>query len=256
MDYELEILRDAVERAGARALELASQGFETYTKKDRSPVTSADLEVNRILHDRLLTSFPDDGWLSEESQDDPRRLDKKRVWIVDPIDGTKYFMSGVSQYAISAALVEAGQPVVAAVFNPATGEFFSAIRGKGVWLNGAPLRASPTGGERLVVLVSPPAFRRGRFQAIESFADVRPMGSIAYTLALVAAGRATGTVNLDRLHEWDIAAGVLLIEEAGGTATDKYGNAILFNQPKPAVPGIVAAGPGAQEAMAALASRL
>ena len=240
-NHELEVLRKAVRQAGQQALKLAAEGFETHIKKDRSPVTTADLAVNQILHEMLLTAFPHDAWLSEETPDDLRRLENKRVWIIDPIDGTKYFMRGVPQYAISVALVEAHQPVVAAVYNPATDELFSAVRGTGAWLNGQPLHVTPPRDGRPVVLVNPPALERGVFRAIEAAAECRPMGSIAYTLALVSAGRADATLNLDGLNEWDVAGGVLLIEEAGGTVMDRNGSPLSFNQSNTTIRGILAA---------------
>jgi myo-inositol-1(or 4)-monophosphatase len=240
-NHELEVLRKAVRQAGQQALKLAAEGFETHIKKDRSPVTTADLAVNQILHEVLLTAFPHDAWLSEETPDDPRRLENKRVWIIDPIDGTKYFMRGVPQYAISVALVESHQPVVAAVYNPATDELFSAVRGMGAWLNGQPIHVTPARDGRPLILVNPPALERGVFRAIEAAAECRPMGSIAYTLALVSAGRADATLNLDGLNEWDVAGGVLLIEEAGGTVMDRNGSPLLFNQSKTTIRGILAA---------------
>ena len=240
-NHELEVLRQAVRQAGQQVLKLAAEGFETHIKKDRSPVTTADLAVNQILHELLLTAFPHDAWLSEESPDDPRRLENKRVWVIDPIDGTKYFMRGVPQYAISVALVESHQPVVAAVYNPASDELFSAVRGMGAWLNGQPIHVTPARDGRPVVLVNPPALERGIFRAIEAAAECRPMGSIAYTLALVAAGRADATLNLDGLNEWDVAGGVLLIEEAGGMVMDRNGSPLSFNQAKTTVRGILAA---------------
>jgi myo-inositol-1(or 4)-monophosphatase len=240
-NHELEVLRKAVRQAGQQALKLAAEGFETHIKKDRSPVTTADLAVNQILHEVLLAAFPHDAWLSEETPDDPRRLENKRVWIIDPIDGTKYFMRGVPQYAISVALVESHQPVVAAVYNPATDELFSAVRGMGAWLNGQPIHVTPARDGRPLILVNPPALERGVFRAIEAAAECRPMGSIAYTLALVSAGRADATLNLDGLNEWDVAGGVLLIEEAGGTVMDRNGSPLLFNQSKTTIRGILAA---------------
>jgi myo-inositol-1(or 4)-monophosphatase len=241
MNHELEVLRQAVRQAGQQVLKLAAEGFETHIKKDRSPVTTADLAVNQILHDLLLAAYPHDAWLSEESPDDPRRLENKRVWVIDPIDGTKYFMRGVPQYAISVALVESHQPVVAAVYNPATDELFSAVRGTGAWLNGQPIHVTPARDGRPIVLVNPPALERGLFRAIEAAAECRPMGSIAYTLALVAAGRADATLNLDGLNEWDVAGGVLLIEEAGGMVMDRNGSPLSFNQAKTTIRGILAA---------------
>jgi myo-inositol-1(or 4)-monophosphatase len=240
-NHELEVLRKAVRQAGQQALKLAAEGFETHIKKDRSPVTTADLAVNQILHEVLLAAFPHDAWLSEETPDDPRRLENKRVWIIDPIDGTKYFMRGVPQYAISVALVESHQPVVAAVYNPATDELFSAVRGMGAWLNGQPIHVTPARDGRPLILVNPPALERGVFRAIEAAAECRPMGSIAYTLALVSAGRADATLNLDGLNEWDVAGGVLLIEEAGGTVMDRNGSPLSFNQSKTTIRGILAA---------------
>jgi myo-inositol-1(or 4)-monophosphatase len=240
-NHELEVLRKAVRQAGQQALKLAAEGFETHIKKDRSPVTTADLAVNQILHEVLLAAFPHDAWLSEETPDDPRRLENKRVWIIDPIDGTKYFMRGVPQYAISVALVESHQPVVAAVYNPATDELFSAVRGMGAWLNGQPIHVTPARDGRPLILVNPPALERGVFRAIEAAAECRPMGSIAYTLALVSAGRADATLNLDGLNEWDVAGGVLLIQEAGGTVMDRNGSPLSFNQSNTTIRGILAA---------------
>jgi myo-inositol-1(or 4)-monophosphatase len=231
MNHELEVLRQAVRQAGQQVLKLAAEGFETHIKKDRSPVTTADLAVNQILHDLLLAAYPHDAWLSEESPDDPRRLENKRVWVIDPIDGTKYFMRGVPQYAI----------LVAAVYNPATDELFSAVRGTGAWLNGQPIHVTPARDGRPIVLVNPPALERGLFRAIEAAAECRPMGSIAYTLALVAAGRADASLNLDGLNEWDVAGGVLLIEEAGGMVMDRNGSPLSFNQAKTTIRGILAA---------------
>lgn len=241
MNHELEVLQQAVRQAGQQVLKLAAEGFETHIKKDRSPVTTADLAVNQILHDVLLAAYPHDAWLSEESPDDPRRLENKRVWVIDPIDGTKYFMRGVPQYAISVALVESHQPVVAVVYNPAADELFSAVRGTGAWLNGQPIHVTPARDGRPIILVNPPALERGLFRAIEAAAECRPMGSIAYTLALVAAGRADATLNLDGLNEWDVAGGVLLIEEAGGMVMDRNGSPLSFNQAKTTIRGILAA---------------
>ena len=122
MEPELAQLSSTIRKAGARARDLARKGFEIQTKKDRSPVTTADLEVNRILREMQETHFPNDGWLSEESPDDPARLDKARVWIVDPIDGTKAFVNKLPEYCISVGLIQDCVPVLAAIFNPSTDE--------------------------------------------------------------------------------------------------------------------------------------
>lgn len=252
MIHELGLLREAVRQAGERVLQLAREGFETQLKGDRSPVTSADLEVNRILEEAIRRHFPEDGWMSEETPDNQERLEKKRVWIVDPIDGTKYFMRGIPQYAISAALAEEGMLTVALVYNPASGELFTASRGGGAYLNEKPIHVKAAGSPPLHILVGPPAHARGRFQPFEGLAAFEPKGSIAYTLGLVAAGRADATLNLDHLSEWDIAAGVLLVEEAGGTVVDSRGAALVFNKPSPAVRGIIAGHPDAGKRIQAM----
>jgi myo-inositol-1(or 4)-monophosphatase len=242
MDRELTTLRKAVLCAGAEALRLAQIGFETHTKSDRSPVTSADLAVNSILRAHLSEAFPEDGWLSEESQDSPDRLEKRRVWIVDPIDGTRAFVRGLSEYCISVALVDQGRPVVCAVFNPATGEWFSAIHRRGMTIETVldQKRRQFEPAERPVVLVNPWELSTGRLRSLESHVRCRPIGSIAYALALVAAGQADAAIMLEGGNEWDIAAGVLLVLESGGRASNASGHQPVFNQPNPRQQGAVA----------------
>jgi len=244
MEQELATLSDAMLRAGREALRLATDGFETHTKQDRSPVTSADLAVNNILQESLSAAYPDDGWLSEETPDVSDRLDKKRVWIVDPIDGTRSFVRGLPEFCLSVALVDQGLPAVAAIYNPSTGEFFSAIRGQGLHVehrsdaNRPPFAAT----ERPLALVNPWELRVGRLQDLEPHIRCRPIGSIAYALALVAAGEADAAVTLDGGNEWDIAAGVLLIKESGGRITDTSGRPFSFNRPDPRLRGTLALG--------------
>lgn len=244
MEYELATLSEAMTQAGREVLRLAAVGFETYTKSDQSPVTSADLAVNQILRDSLSAAFPEDGWLSEETADNEERLSRDRVWIVDPIDGTRSFVRGLPEFCLSVALVEHGVPVVAAIFNPATGEFFSAIRGRGIRIDRLSDAGRPpfTPPERPLALVNPWEHRVGRFQALEPHLRCRPIGSIAYALALVATGQADAVVTLEGGNEWDIAAGVLLIEESGGRATTAAGHPFTFNRADPRVKGTLAIG--------------
>ena len=243
-DRELRILNDAIRTAGAEALRLASDGFETHTKSDHSPVTSADLAVNQILQSHLLAVFPHDGWLSEESSDGPARLQKARVWVIDPIDGTKAFIMGEPEFCISAALVEEGRPVLAAIFNPSTDELFAAMRGGGLHLNHKPI--SPQERRRdqqSVIALSPWEHRVGRFKSLEAHATGRPMRSIAWALALAASGQIHAVATFESENEWDVAAGALLIEEAGGTMHDGGGQALGFNRPEPRYQGIIATSP-------------
>jgi myo-inositol-1(or 4)-monophosphatase len=253
MQHELAILSGAMQRAGHAALRMAAEGFETFTKQDHSPVTSADLAVNDILRDSLLDAFPEDGWLSEETPDHSERLDKKRVWIVDPIDGTRSFVRRLPEFCLSVALIENGVPMVAAIFNPSTGEFFSAIRGQGMRLDRHPNAGQPPFSplERPLALVNPWELRVGRFQALEPHMRCRPIGSIAYALALVAAGQADAAVTLEGGNEWDVAAGILLIEESGGRVTTASGHPFLFNRPDPRLQGTLALGADVVEPMRA-----
>lgn len=243
-DRELHILTEAIRAAGVEALRLASQGFDIHIKPDRSPVTSADLAVNGILQGRLMDVFPDDGWLSEESPDGPARLEKARVWVIDPIDGTKAFISREPEFCISAALIEEGRPVVAAVFNPSTDELFSARRGGGLLFNdeAASWREYPT-DRHPVVALSPWEHEIGRFKSLEAHVAGRPMRSIAWALALAASGRIHAVATFESENEWDVAAGTLLIEEAGGTMSDGNGQMLEFNRPDPRYRGIVATHP-------------
>ena len=243
-DYELRILNDAIRVAGAEALRFATSGFEIHTKSDQSPVTSADLAVNQILHSHLLAVFPHDGWLSEESPDDRARLQKARVWVIDPIDGTKAFIRGEPEFCISVALVEEGRPVVAAVFNPSTDELFAATRGGGLHLNHKPVspQEHPTDRQPVIAL-SPWEQHVGHFKSVEAYATSRPMRSIAWALALAASGRIHAVAAFEAENEWDVAAGALLIEEAGGTMHDGGGQALGFNRPEPRYRGIIATSP-------------
>jgi myo-inositol-1(or 4)-monophosphatase len=247
MERELAELTSTIKRAGARALELSKQGFEVHTKKDRSPVTTADLEVNRILHEMWRTRFPDDAWLSEESPDDQARLNKARVWVVDPIDGTKAFVNRLPEFCISVGLVENGTPVLGAILNPSTDELFTALRHKGLFLNGTPITLSSPIGSMSHIMVTPWELRNGRWDGLNSHIQCRPMYSIAHSLALVAAGRVQATLTIEPENEWDLAAGVLLIQESGGTVADADGRAFIFNQPTPRFRGVIAVSATARE---------
>lgn len=252
MQKELTILLQAVKAAGTAIVALPQAHLNVSLKSNFDVVTQGDLLANDILKSALLQAFPKDGWLSEESVDDLRRRNTKRVWVVDPIDGTREFAKGVPEYAISVALVEHGEPILAAVFNPATDELFHAEKGKGVWLNGKPVVCRLKNDESLLLLASRSEYRRGEWSTFEVNNEVKQVGSIAYKLGLVAAGKADATFSLGPKNEWDIAAGVLLVQEAGGVVTDKKGQPFLFNQEKVLVNGIVATSAAAQACVAKL----
>lgn len=240
MDKSLDLLIAAVREAGEAIAAMRREGVTVSLKENQDVLTQADLLANQILKSRLQHAFPDDGWLSEESVDDAARLACRRVWVVDPIDGTREYIAGIPEYAVSAALVEDGVPLLACVFNPETNELFSAARGAGTQLNGKPVQCKQYRSQPLTLLASRSEFKRGEWDRFQHH-DVKVIGSIAYKLALVAAGLADATFSLGPKSEWDIAAGVLLVNEARGTATDKASQPFIFNQQHILVNGIIAA---------------
>ncbi len=245
--HELETIRTALDRASERLQRITYEGLQVKIKPDGSPVTNADLEVNQILQQVLLEAFPHDAWLSEESLDNPSRLQSQRVWILDPIDGTKPFIKSLPHYTISLALVDHNQPVIGVIFNPATQEYFCAITGQPGMLNGQPIHVRTTAvPARRTFLVNTWHVRKRLLDAWRKEHHCPPLlGSIAYSLALVASGHVDGVINLGPQNEWDIAASLLLVPGAGGLIFDRHQNPIHCNQPNPRVNGIIAIRPDA-----------
>ncbi|ABK45773.1 3'(2'),5'-bisphosphate nucleotidase [Magnetococcus marinus MC-1] len=217
------------------------EGANVQDKGINNPLTAADLAVDGYLHDTLLTARPDYGWLSEETVDNPSRLKNQRVWVVDPIDGTKEFIAGIPQFAISIGLVDNGQPVAAVVYNPALQEMFSAHLGGGAQLNGTPIHTSTrTSLQGARCLASRSETKRGEWDSFTSELQLTTMGSIAYKLALVAMGRYDMTFTLTPKNEWDFCAGHLLVTEAGGAISHKEGSPFIYNQAQPKTRSVVA----------------
>lgn len=215
--------------------------FSVRDKSPDNPVTDADLAADKLLRQQLLTLLPDAGWLSEETADNPDRLQKRQLWVVDPLDGTKEFVMGIPEFTVSVALVEEGLPILAVIYNPPTGELFTGYKGGGVWYNGQPTAVSQRETLRgALVHASRSEIKRGEFAPFEDMFELKIVGSVAYKLAQVAAGQADAAWSRGPKHEWDICAGALLVEEAGGTAVDLSNNPLQFNRPFPKVNGIVA----------------
>ena len=207
------------------------------------PVTQADREADTLLRELLLAAFPEYGWLSEETVDSRERLGREWVWIVDPIDGTKEFISQVGEFVTSIALVEEGIPVVAVMYNPVADVLYSALRGGGCFANGKRVFCTEVGDLRRAVLtVSRSEAARGEVDPLRPYvAQVRAVGSVAYKLAVVAAGEADLNVSVQPKNEWDVCAGDLLIREAGGVMLDLNGRVREYNQADPLIePGLVA----------------
>jgi myo-inositol-1(or 4)-monophosphatase len=239
---ELEAARVAALAAGEIVRRYyRDRGFQIDQKGKDNPVTTADFEADRKLKEILHGGFPEYGWLSEETADDGARLRRERVWIVDPLDGTKEFIKGIPEFVVAIALADRGVPVVGVSYNPISNELFMGARGTGVLLDGAPARVTPRDSlANARVLASRSETSRGEWKSYEGRIKIDPIGSVAYKLALVAAGRADATFTLTPKSEWDIASGTLLVREGGGRVTDLDGREIRFNQPSVKLNGFLA----------------
>lgn len=242
---DLTLLTEAAREAGRIAAAFSGPAAQRWEKPaGAGPVTEADLAVNEMLEDRLRRARPDYGWLSEESEDTADRLTRDRVFIIDPLDGTRSFVEGSSSWAHSLAVVEDGAPVAAVIYLPARDKLYAARKGGGASLNGTPIRASDKAAlEQADILAARPNLQslHWRNGHVPHFSrSYRP--SLAYRLALVAQGRFDGMLTLRPSWEWDIAAGDLILREAGAICTDRSGAPLRFNNPRPKVNGVVAAG--------------
>ena len=234
-------LAAAVREAGALALKTFRGNPRSWTKGGTSPVSEADLAVDALLRERLL-AIRDAGWLSEESEDDAARLARSEVWVVDPIDGTRAYLAGSPDWAVSAALVDAGRPVAAALYAPASDELFLSIAGHGATRNGAPIAVS-SGDQLAGARFSGPKRRLEILTAIEPRVETAPrVPSLALRLARVADGALDGALAAPNSHDWDLAAADLLVHEAGGVMTNLIGQSLSYNKPRPIHGALVAAG--------------
>lgn len=251
----LRRIETALETAARSISAFVPGSVEAEYKDGDALVTEADRVANRVLHDALLRDS--EGWLSEESVDDLSRLEKERVWVVDPLDGTREFVAGIPEWCISVAMIENGQPIAGGVCNPATGEIFLGALGLGVTRNDKPVRATACQSlSRAVVLASRSETERGEWDCFkQSPFVIRPTGSVAYKLALIAAGAADATWTLVAKNEWDIAAGVALVTAAGGCARTPEGQPLVFNRRSTLVPGLLACGRTLEEEIACFLDR-
>ena len=230
--------------AGALALRYYKGIVESWEKTPGDPVSEADLAVNDLLHARLLGARPGYGWLSEESEDNGSRNEAPAVWIVDPIDGTRAFLRKHAEFSVSVAVAVDGRAVAGVVFNPATDEFFEAEAGRGARLNGAPIRVSDqTGITGANLIASRRAFAApGWSQAVKS-AEFHFISSMAYRMALVAAGRADATLSLSAKSDWDVAAADVIVREAGGCVSTAQGAPLTYDRSGVIHRSVLAAGP-------------
>ena len=243
-ERELGVALDAAREAGAVLLRHYAGDREHWEKSEDNPVTQADLESDRAIAKRLRSAFPDDALLSEETVADPSRIQKRRVWIVDPMDGTKEFIGKIPEFGVSIALVEDGEPVVGVILNPPAGTAVWASRGGGSFRDGARVRVSPVQRlEDAVVIASRTEISRNQFDPYNGwFKELRGVGSIAWKLACVASGDGDLNVSVVPKNEWDVCAGDLLVREAGGIYVDFQGERRIYNQEKTLIDRGMAAG--------------
>ena len=250
---ERAVAERAAREAGAIIRRYYETGVRVAEKGPDNPVTRADLEANACIQGLIAAAFPDDGWLSEETADSRERLGRRRVWVVDPLDGTKEFIDHIPEFCVCIALVEDGHPVVAVEYNPAADRLYAAARGAGATVNGQPARVTTTSRVAdAVVLASRSEDKRGEWDAFKPRVQVRLTGSVAFKLAELSTGAGDATFTLTPKNEWDICAGTLLVEEAGGRVTGLDAAPLVFNRPETRRPGMIASNGVLHDALRAL----
>lgn len=241
---DLALAAEIAGNAGRIAMGHFGQPTTAWHKADGSPVSAADMAVNAYLKGVIAAARPDDGWLSEECADSAARLDKRRIWVVDPIDGTRDFLRGRSGWAVSVALVEDGAVTVGVLAAPAQGRLYAASAGQGATLNGRRLAVSGLTSLDGVRLPIDAANMAASFwpSPWPGTAVAKP-NSLALRMAMLAADEADAWAEGRSIAEWDVAAASLILSEAGGLLTDRHGQTLRFNQPTPIIQGLAAATP-------------
>lgn len=241
---DLDLLVDAAKAAGEIAQKYFRADPKIWDKEDgQGPVTEADFAVDQMLRSELCAAR-DYAWLSEETEDNPERLDAETVFIVDPIDGTRAFIEGSKHWAHSLAIVRNGQVETAVIYLPASDKLYSAQRGAGASLNGAPLTVSSQNALTDATVLATKHHLSAPFWQNDAPPQVTRVfrSSLAYRMSLVGEGRFDAMLTLRPTWEWDVAAGALIVEEAGGRVSDRSGSKASFNNPTPQLNGMVAGG--------------
>jgi myo-inositol-1(or 4)-monophosphatase len=243
-DADLVLIREAAQRAGELAVNLRLAGLSTETKDDGTPVSNADLEVDALLREMLGDARPDYGWLSEETADDPARLERKRLFVVDPIDGTRAYVKDRPWWGVSIAVVENDRPIAGVIYAPDVEETYHAVAGEGAWRNGALIRPSEASAvEDCAMLADAPMLKHPAWARPWPEMQIANRNSVAYRLCLVAAGDFDAALALSHKAEWDLAAADLIASEAGCLVTNHKGAGFRYNQPVPKMRSMVCAGP-------------
>ena len=242
-DYavDLALIADAAYAAGSIARKaFHANESEVWDKSENNPVTDADIAVNDYLVKTLQPARPEYGWLSEETQDDASRHERRRSFVVDPIDGTRAFIDRTPNFTVSVAIIEDGKPIAVAVYNPLLDELYTAARGHGAQMNGETISTSNAAQiENIRMVGYPRKFRRLGWPKM----NVSVINSMAYRMVLVASGARDATVAFTPKSDWDLAAASLIAEEAGAIATDLHGQRFRYDQQSVVEMGVICAGP-------------
>lgn len=241
---DLSLLEAAAREAGSLARDLLTKPLEIHSKGEAGPVTNIDFAVNDFLAERLRGARPEYGWLSEETPDDrAQRIGKARVFMIDPIDGTAALIGRIAQWTISIGISQDERAFAGVVYNPLTDELFLGAPGLGTTLNGRAVHTTKRDSvEGARMIGQKKRFTDRRWPTPWPSMNIIERQSIAYRMSLVAAGHGDATLLFGPKNEWDIAAGLALVEAAGGISSDLWGDPIVLNQPDPRAPGVASAG--------------
>jgi myo-inositol-1(or 4)-monophosphatase len=237
------LLVTTMREVGSIAMSYFRSDVRAWEKEGGTPVSDADIVIDSHLKRCLGAARPDYGWLSEETEDNVARLTRRRVWVVDPIDGTRAFLGGVPHFCHAVALVEEGRPVLAVLYNPATDEFYEAMAGHGACLNGRAVRVSDRHEiEGCRMAAYGPMFMHPAWREPWPEMEIIQRDSVAYRLALVASGVADAAFGLNTKNDWDLAAADLIVHEAGGLVSSHDGKQLIYNQANTLQRSFLAAG--------------
>jgi myo-inositol-1(or 4)-monophosphatase len=238
-----DALTSIVREAGALATSFRGDQLKFWTKHGDSPVSEADIAVDQLLRERLMRLMPDCGWLSEETEDDRARLGATRLWVVDPIDGTRAYVNGRTDWSVSVALVEHGRPIAAAVFAPMEDGLYLAMAGAGATRDDVKLSASKSASFDGAQAAGPKPMLTELAKAIPSIVPVPKVHSLALRLSRVASGKLDLALASKSSHDWDLAAADLIVHEAGGALTTLDDEVALYNSAEARHGALIAAGP-------------
>ncbi|WP_241095079.1 3'(2'),5'-bisphosphate nucleotidase CysQ [Marinicauda algicola] len=237
---DLALIADAAKAAGDAIMGYYRQDPKIWDKGGNDPVTEADYAANRIIRERLTAARPDYGWLSEENPDDESRLEKDRSFVVDPLDGTRAFIKHRPEFVVSIGVLDKGHPLAGVLYDPCEEALYAASREGGAFRNGDRIWVSDQDRLDGARILGDP----GRLVALRDLgAKAHTVNSVALRLALVACGAHDAVVAVRPKWDWDLIAGHLLVEEAGGVVTSRDGRALRYDLDTPRQPPPLAAGP-------------